>query len=109
MPGTKLKIPFMSKEVIDSLEETESFISDYYPKFDGKVVEGKKKEEEIVVIKEEEIRAEEKIEITPEISKVNEEKKPEVSDNTTKHYPRFQTNYFGNVPPNISQAFIKKI
>ena len=30
-PGMKLRIPFITKETVDVLEETESFIKDYYP------------------------------------------------------------------------------
>ena len=33
-PGMKLRIPFLTKPIMDVLEETESFIKDYYPNLD---------------------------------------------------------------------------
>ena len=31
-PGTKLKIPVISNQVLETLEETEPFVEEYYPK-----------------------------------------------------------------------------
>ena len=31
-PGTKLKIPVISNQVLEALEETEPFVEEYYPK-----------------------------------------------------------------------------
>ena len=107
MAGTKLKIPFLSKEVIDTLEETESFISEYYPKFDG--VKPILKEEEKTVKKEEET-----INISEEDNnEVKIEKKPQTSENSVKtipkNIPNYNTRYFGNIPPNYPKENIKKI
>ena len=106
MPGTKLKIPFLNKEVIDTLEETESFISDYYPKFEGKIndVKAEKQKENFV-----EKSVEKTEEIPLENKEIVEEKKPQISENSNINIPRYNVNYFGNIPPRISEKFIRKI
>ena len=103
LPGTKLKIPFLSKEVIDTLEETESFISEYYPKFDG--VKPKEKE----VIKEELKEEEVVVDLLIENNEEKNEKKPQSSDNSTINLPKYNSRYFGNVPPNYPKENIRKI
>ena len=103
MPGTKLKIPFLNKEVIEVLEETESFISDYYPKFDGKINEFKP-ENKMVEIKEEEVLIE-----SLKVDEVKEEKKPPLSENSNINIPKYNINYLGNIPPKISSEKIRKI
>lgn len=107
MPGTKLKIPFLNKEALDTLEETESFISDYYPKYSGEILEGKKEKIKEKKVLEEEYTPTEKI---PEESpKIEEEKKPQVSDNSKNYIPRNTNVYFGNIPPNLPKQNIRKI
>ena len=44
-PGMKLKIPFLTKPIMEVLEETESFISDYYPTLNTDFKETKNKDE----------------------------------------------------------------
>ena len=51
-PGMKLKIPFLTKPIMEVLEETESFISDYYPTLNTDFKETKNKDE---VVKEESV------------------------------------------------------
>ena len=67
-PGMKLKIPFLTKPIMDTLEETESFISDYYPSLKKDFVKEdvlpEKVKEEIVVEKKEEITEENNLEET---------------------------------------------
>ncbi len=43
--GMKLKIPFLTKPIVEVLEETESFISDYYPTLNAEFKETKVKDE----------------------------------------------------------------
>lgn len=106
MPGTKLKIPFLNKEVIDTLEETESFISDYYPKFDGKTTK-KNNEEHLESIKKN--QDEEITEKPLEKEELEVEKKPKISENSQYNLPRYNSLYFGNVPPNLPKENIRKI
>ena len=68
--GMKLRIPFLTKPIMETLEETESFISDYYPSLDANFKDKKKKEEkkeEQVIPIPIEIENEEVIEVTEEI------------------------------------------
>jgi uncharacterized protein (DUF433 family) len=106
MPGTKLRIPFLTKEIIETLEETESFISDYYPTLKQKNVQKTQvetdvnkleKESEITVLKEENMP-------------IEEEKKPvvEVEKRVIKQ-PLYNGGYYGNVIPNYPSNRIKKI
>lgn len=70
-PGTKLKIPVISNQVIEALEETEPFVEEYYPKAKELTKDEfikEKKEEEII----EEIRTNE--ETIPSNSKPNKPK-----------------------------------
>ena len=103
-PGMKLKIPFLTKPIMETLEETESFISDYYPTLnscldDVKRVDLVKKEDvkDIVLETKNDIVLDDK-EITVESKR--EEKNIVLSNNIP---------YFGNVIPNIDQKYIKKI
>ena len=114
-PGMKLKIPFLTKPIMEVLEETESFISDYYPTLNTDFKETKNKDE---VVKEESVtldvvKMEENI---TEDSKVIDEDIPilrkeetvnkVVEDNTVI---KSKIPYYGNVIPKIDQKYIKKI
>ena len=105
-PGMKLRIPFLSKPIIDTLEETESFISDYYPSIDTKF---NKKE----VIKEEIIEEEtnEPHEVSSESSIKNDEILVSEEKKNINHQNNYRGNvlYTGNLMPNIPEKFIKKI
>ena len=98
-PGMKLRIPFLTKPIIETLEETESFIKDYYPnlneKFDNKVnLEKDDIPEELVV--EEKVKEPEEIKVAKPVEK------------DIHNYPRFGY-YSGNVIPEIPSKYIKKI
>lgn len=93
--GMKLKIPFLTKPVMDTLEETESFISDYYPSLKSLDINDMTNddlnvEEKNVIL--------EKEEITPKT-------KTEKREKELMPYG----SYFGNVKPNIPKEFLKKI
>ena len=96
--GMKLKIPFLTRPIIETLEETESFIQDYYPnlveKFENK--DSVKEEEPIVSV--DVINVEDKI----------IEEKNEVRETVTKNNYMYGM-YTGNVVPQIPQKYIKKI
>lgn len=115
-PGMKLKIPFISKPIIDTLEETESFISDYYPslKTDFK--------EEVKVEPETPIPVKVTVEKEEQISTEKEEKHTEtleqniIFDNPSTPVEQREVKvlspygfYSGNVIPNIPDRYIKKI
>ena len=115
-PGMKLKIPFLTKPIMEVLEETESFISDYYPTLNTDFKETKNKDE---VVKEESVtldvvKMEENI---TEDSKVIDEEVPilrkeetvnkVIEDNNT--FIKSKIPYYGNVIPKIDQKYIKKI
>ena len=112
--GTKLKIPFITKEKQEVLEETEPFISDYYPTYNGyldgtkkssekpeEVISEKKEEVQNPVIIEEETK---KVEVKPVDSKVLEAKQ----NNSYIMYNPMQL-YFGNIIPNYDKKYIRKI
>lgn len=122
--GTKLKIPFLSTTVTDTLEETESFIRDYYPTFDGKLksleedelpkVEPKKKDDDLIPPLEKE-SIEEKT-ATVSIPSVNDS--INVVENAEKKEPKLTVDnnyklvygaYCGNVIPSIPSKYIRKI
>lgn len=98
-PGMKLKIPFLTRPIMETLEETESFVSDYYPSLntDFKDVKKEVKPE----VKQEEVIVEEPI--VEETSPIREEPVEEVKK-TIVSIP-----YYGNVMPTIPERFIKKI
>jgi hypothetical protein len=115
-PGMKLKIPFLTKPIMEVLEETESFISDYYPTLNTDFKETKNKDE---VVKEESVtldvvKMEENI---AEDSKVIDEEVPilrkeetvnkVIEDNNT--FIKSKIPYYGNVVPKIDEKYIKKI
>ena len=100
-PGMKLKIPFLTKPVIDTLEETESFITDYYPSLKKDFVQSK---EEPVIAKE--IKEEIKEEIIEE--KVVEIKKDLVQEKRNVEIKPYGA-YYGNIVPDVPKQFIKKI
>lgn len=114
-PGMKLRIPFLTKETIEVLEETESFIKDYYPSFTEKNLNLKPENkdskpevinEEILPKNEEIIEAIEKVEKEPVVEKIpllEESKKNVVKPNV---YP---SCYTGNIVPKIPDKFIRKI
>lgn len=121
VPGTKLKIPFLSKEVIDTLEETEGFIRDYYPNYDGKF-NGMKKNGVTIDKKVEESNIEvNKDEVNKDIAEinnvhnnnVNKEDNNTIDIKTNEKQPHKVFNYFtcygGNIIPNIPKDFIRKI
>lgn len=62
--GTKIRIPLLSKDVLETLEETESFIEDYYPSFD-KFVSMSKTMNETPKVEEHELP--EEIEVIPPV------------------------------------------
>lgn len=110
-PGMKLRIPFLTKETIEILEETESFVKDYYPTFDEnkkKEFSAKKEENnaEIAVTNEEIIEAIETIEKEPEIEKIPTLEKPKTSAEKPKYC---YGCYSGNIVPKIPDNFIRKI
>ena len=127
-PGMKLKIPFLSKPILEVLEETESFISDYYPSLTENFKEDnlKNKQEEEVVNKTFETSKEETYEQTPIINEeiieqplVNEkvidkplnkgvELRSEMRSYTPENLP-FKGGYSGHIPPSIPDNFIRKI
>ena len=101
-PGMKLRIPFLSKPIIDTLEETESFISDYYPSINNKFDKKDVPKEEVVEedLKEAPLQPDEVIE---ENIKVAE--KTYINSRELSGYGV----YTGNVKPNIPEKYIKKI
>ena len=115
-PGMKLKIPFLTKPIMEVLEETESFISDYYPTLNTDFKETKNKDEvvkeesitEDVVVKEENITDVNKVieEETPILRKEETVNKI-IEDNNT--VIKNKIPYYGNVIPKIDQKYIKKI
>lgn len=100
--GMKLRIPFLSKPIMDTLEETESFIQDYYPDLKGEF----KKE------KFEEVRPNVEPEPVIEVKKEEEISKP-LTLPKNPELPRYdnypKTTYSGNVIPKIPKEYIKKI
>lgn len=114
--GMKLKIPFLSRPIIDTLEETESFIQDYYPNLKGEikkenVVPSEPKTPETPVEKvevaevKEELKPSEKVEVL----KVNEPIKPIEKPKMERYVNYPNTGYYGNVAPKIPDQYIKKI
>ena len=105
-PGMKLKIPFLTKPIMEVLEETESFISDYYPsltdKFNPENVKSKPQDEPIEKPK----MSEEAVEVTHE-EVIPKEKI--ISSHLVEKSPRYIGGYSGNVIPPIPEIYIKKI
>lgn len=117
IPGTKLKIPFLSKETMDTLEETEGFIRDYYPNYDGKFNGIKKsepkEEEKVEVIKEENIKTnnEDQLFVKNDVSNENLKEKtiPKTNEREKSKVLNYFNYYGGNIVPNIPKGFIRKI
>lgn len=117
IPGTKLKIPFLSKDTIDTLEETEGFIRDYYPNYDGKF-NGMKKNSEAALKKEEEVNLESDEVLSNKNTVINNEdlnnEKKDTINNKSNEKPshrviNYNACYGGNIVPNIPKDFIRKI
>ncbi len=120
--GTKLKIPLISKDIIESLEESEAFIDDYYPSFEKFLDNNKFEKEEVIVkeiIKHEEINLEEvnkelkkeveRVNVVEDVNQVEEEnQKTKKQYNNNVYYNR-PSSYNGNVVPRYNEKFIKKI
>ena len=104
-------IPFITKEKQEVLEETEPFISDYYPTYNGYLDGTKKTKEKVVLEKSEEVKnpviieeETKKVEVKPVDSKVLEAKQ----NNSYIMYNPMQL-YFGNIIPNYDKKYIRKI
>ena len=115
-PGMKLKIPFLTKPIMEVLEETESFISDYYPTLNTDFKETKNKDEVVKeesvtldVVKMEENIAEDSKVIDEEVPILRKEETANkvVEDNNT--VIKSKIPYYVNVIPKIDQKYIKKI
>ena len=114
--GMKLKIPFLSKPVIETLEETESFISDYYPSlvenFNEPIVKKEKEIKEEII---EDLHAMEKQESIKEeiprdvILEEKNERIPEVKPVEVTQPYRYSSGYSGNIIPKVPDIYIKKI
>ena len=102
-PGMKIKIPFITKEKIEILEETEPFISDYYPTYNGELL---KKQEEPTQEPVEE-NTESPLIIHEDVKKV--EVKPAVEGKVNSYPFNPYSQYFGNVVPKYNQKYIRKI
>ena len=101
-PGMKLKIPFLTKPIMETLEETESFIKDYYPNLKENFVAetpqpSKEVEEEVKDVVAETLQEE-------IVVKQVEEKKQTIIKQTV-----INQAYRGNIIPNIPPQYIKKI
>lgn len=97
-PGTKLRIPFLTKPIIETLEETESFIKDYYPNLEEKFDDKTKTQEENVP--KEDIKTEKTL---PEELKVDKH-----VERVVTNYNRY-SSYTGNIIPEIPSKYLKKI
>lgn len=107
--GMKIKIPLLSKPIMDVLEETESFISDYYPNLSEQIKEGFSK-------KAEETKIEGDINVEEIADDIKEENRKQFSSDIKQSIQskfndnqQIQSMYKGNVTPNIPREFIKKI
>ena len=116
-PGMKLKIPFISVPVLETLEETETFISDYYPSLNSEFNKENVIKEETVkeeVINTQSIIPEVKEEIiniqpvNPEVKKEIIEQQVEKKD-SIKDLKPVSSYYQGHIIPNIDQKYIRKI
>ena len=99
--GMKLKIPFLTRPIIETLEETESFIQDYYPN----LVEKFKKSDKEEIINEEVSPIPESLAKVDE--QIKEEKKVLRENNVFNNY--IFGMYTGNIVPQIPEKYIKKI
>ena len=105
-PGMKLKIPFISVPVLETLEETETFISDYYPSLNSEFnKENVIKEEPLKEVKEEIVSTQPII--SDNIEEVSE-KKIEKKEQNVPTKP-VSSCYQGHIIPNLDQKYIRKI
>ena len=107
--GMKLRIPFINKTTIDILEETESFISDYYPKvnFNEEI-----KEEIIKEVKPEVKQSTiDEVNISEEVMSENDTVTTDVLESVEKEkiIKPLGKRYVGSIIPDIPSKFIKKI
>lgn len=99
IPGTKLKIPVLSENLINEFNDFEPFIEDYYPKYDL----NEKIEEEIYTKMDEglieEVNNDEYISSNVEKEEINEENKIiEKKTNDIKDINYYQRRYY-MIPP----------
>lgn len=94
-PGMKLKIPFLTEEVNQILDKSESFVGDYYPTMEMFGLKEPKKEKEVV-------NNAEIVDNHIEVKKSEEVTTPKVEERL--RYPGAnppKTIYKGNVKPKI--------
>lgn len=99
IPGTKLKIPVLSENLINEFNDFEPFIEDYYPKYDlNEKIEEEiytKVDEDII----EEVNDDEYISSNIEKEEIKEEKKSiEKKENEIKDINQYQRRYC-MIPP----------
>ena len=106
-PGMKLKIPFISVPVIETLEETETFISDYYPSLNSDFNKDNLEKEET----NDEVKDEYGGEIKEEIPMILDSKEDVIEEKKEVYEPHkaMYSNYQGHLIPNIDQKYIRKI
>ncbi len=111
--GMKLKIPLICKDSMETLEETEAFIDDYYPSFEKFLSNNESVIEQDVIEVKEEIKVEqpitheniEEVKVHKETTTVNNENKIEKPYNNNVY-----SNYYGgNIIPKYNEKFIRKI
>jgi hypothetical protein len=115
-PGMKLRIPFLTKETIEVLEETESFIKDYYPNLNKDFkTETKEVKDDISEPDENSLKPileeTKEVEIKEEniVSPASELPKEIIKNESLVKNPCIKNVYRGNVIPNIPPQYIKKI
>ncbi len=88
IPGTKIKLPEISNELAEELDEVEPFIEDYYPKIEIPV-----KEEKVI---EEDLNIEEEPPIKDVDKKTIKNKQQYINYNPYYYYPYGYNNYYMN-------------
>ncbi len=115
--GMKLKIPLLSKDTLETLEETEAFIDDYYPSFEKFLSNNDSVIEKDVIEVKEEVEIEQTIthENVEEV-KVHKENSVETNNvdkgiKTEKPYNNnvYSNYYGGNIIPKYNEKYIRKI
>ncbi len=123
--GTKLKIPLITKDTLETLEESEAFIDDYYPSFENFLNSNSKIKESInndikevkeqiiveeVIIEDDQSKTTlEQEEVIEEHSLEKEEKNKIKEESKKYNIPKYNTRYIGNISPKYDPRFIKKI
>lgn len=107
--GMKLKIPLISKDIMETLEETEAFIDDYYPSFENFLSNNEKIKDEEIYSKTDIINESSVNEKEQPISEVIKEVRSDKPHNKAIYSANSNNLYFGNIAPNIDDKFIKKI